>query len=221
MELRSSKWAYVTLGLILAVGVLPNIASGQPTGTATQVGAPPPKLGQAGGGQVSFSDTIPLPPACLPSGALDLRLCVLTNNAAVSPSIEILFDMNQGTELVTNCVGAPPFLLPGAALPARRGGKPNEVIFESDSRVRPTFKVQVKNRGRGVLEIGSGLKVDRACINDTVPPQPAPPPGVPIRTSFALVCPSPCGTISYDDDSTLWRTTGRSGGNGGWNIKTP
>ncbi|MGE0681102.1 MAG: hypothetical protein AB7P69_09430, partial [Candidatus Binatia bacterium] len=217
MKFRSSKWAYAAFGLILAAGFLPDIASGQ-TGTATQVAGLPDGPGEDGDGQVNISGTILLPAACLPAGALNLATCVLTNNLA--PAIEILSNPPGVAELVKDavgglCVGVPSFLQPGVALPARRGSKANDAIFESDQRQRPTLRVQVKNRGRGVLEFASGLKISRACINDTVPPQPA--PVVPIRTSFALVCPCgpqppppapPVTTVIPYAASPNWRTTG-------------
>lgn len=192
MGFRSSKWPSAALGLVLAVGVLPGLAAGEgklSSGTATQVGfpgcpGPPPEFIVANGGQVRISGTTPL---LFPD--VDLRTCVLTVK-------KILFRDVGAVELVkeAGCGGPPSFL--GVPLPPKRGGKPNEVIFESDQRHRPTLRLQVKNRGRGELEFASGLKIDRACIfpdgGDEL-----------LRTEFSLVCPE---VITFNPEPpAFWR----------------
>jgi hypothetical protein len=219
--------------LTVAVGLLPGIASGVPTGTATQVGGPevcPPD--RDGGGQVRISDKIPLPAGCPLD--LDLRSCTLTKNPAAigSPtSIQILFDPGVPAELVRdtpldadgNCVGVPGFLLPWFTLPPRPGGEPDDVIFESNQAVRPTLRLQVKNRGSGFIEFSSGLKVDRACINDGVSDGDENAFPKTLRTSFRLACADGCN-IDYAVAPT-WRVSGSSGGchgaANGSNIRTP
>lgn len=137
MGFRSSKWVYAAFGLVLAVGFVPGLASGQ-TGNATQVGgadffgvgADPinggcfpfdPGPGEDGGGQVRISDSIPFVPP--PGFALNLMLCNLTfnNTPGVTPalpgSMEILGDVFLGgagelvrdTPVVIPPVGNPNF----------------------------------------------------------------------------------------------------------------
>lgn len=216
MSVRAFRWRQATLALIAMVGFAPGIASGVPTGTATQVGGPSvcPPDGD-GGGQVSISDKIPLPAGC---GGVDLRSCTLTTN-------QILFDPVAGVDLVRDvplaagiCGGVP---IIGPLVP-RAGGAADEVIFESDQRVRPTLRLQVKNRGNGFIEFSSGLKIDRACINDGVAQGGLLFPKA-LQTSFVLTCAPPCN-IGYAVAPT-WRVSGPSGGchgaANGSNIRTP
>lgn len=217
MKLFSSKWASAVFGLILAVGFLPDIASGQAritSGTATHVGGVP--VDGEGDGQVNISGTIPLPSGVSP----DLTKCTLTITHILS---------NGGVELVKDdpsvgaCVGEPPWF--NVPLEPRRGSKKNDAIFESDQRGRSTLRLQIKNRGRGELEFSSGLKISRACINagpfDTNACDADPPQVFPLGTSFALTCPE--GIIPFNN-APFWRTTDFSGGDNvplGCNIRTP
>lgn len=141
MKFCSSKCAYAAFGVILAIGFLPDIASGQgqvKSGTATQVG------GVTGKGQVKINGTVPLS-----NPSPDLSECTFTLLEILTPP--------GGAELVDApaCIGVP--------LSARRGSKINDAIFESDQRQRPTCRVQIKDRGRGELEFA--LKVDRVSIS--------------------------------------------------------
>jgi hypothetical protein len=258
MGLFSSKWAHAILVLVLAVGFVPGLASGQ-TGNATQVGGADdfafggcspadPGPGQDAGGQVRISDKI----AFAPPPGFDLRFCNLTFNSApgLPGRIEILADVGgggSGLDLVRDtpavagagadaghflCSVVPPFLAPGFALPPKRGGKANEVIFESNPAGRPTLRLQVKSRG-GNIEF-AGLRIDRACIDRGNPLFVGylgwPPAGTLLRTSFRLACgaPGPILNINYAA-TAVWRNTGPSAGcqfgpnapDNGINIRTP
>jgi hypothetical protein len=115
---------------------------------------------------------------------------------------DMLFDPFLG-ELVTDASGGLPrfFFIP---LFPRRGGEPNEVVYESNQRLRPTLRVHIKDRGRGELEFVSA--VSRAVIDS--------PLFLPTRliTAFALDCPT---NFFFFFDAPVWRSSG------GTNIRTP
>jgi len=186
MKSRSSKWACAALGLMVAIGFLPALASAQvgtvEAGTATQVGVlPPPPPGPGGKGQVRISGTFP----CPPSPDLDLSQCDLVIH-------EILLDPGNG-ELVhaDRCIETD--------IPARKGSSSKDAVYEVDLAQRPTCRMQIKNRGRNECEFQ--LKVDRAVIDV--------PSGDPVllETAFDLVgskCTAPVPTF---DASASWRNS--------------
>lgn len=144
---------------------------------------------------------------------LDLTKCAFI-------PLKILFDPAIDTELIQA-----PWI--GQRILAKRGSRPNEAIFESDPRVRPTLRVLIENLGQGLLDFT--LKVDRAIVlNASWNPSPG---AGELEIAFDLEdidaltrCPHsfhPVFEITPD-----WNTTGPSGILGhlsdrGWNIRTP
>jgi hypothetical protein len=206
----------VALLLMLALGFLPDGASGQhitnvAAGTATQMGfLPPPR--SAGNGQLRMSGETGVVPQ-----DLDLTKCALV-------PLKVLFDPAIGTELIPA-----PWI--GQRILARRGSKPNEAIFETDRRVRPTLRIEIENLGK-IEDLGQALldftlKVDRAIVLNA-----SWNPGAgDLETAFDLEdvdslarCPHAFQPVF--ETSAEWNTTGPSGILGhipgrGWNIRTP
>jgi hypothetical protein len=146
------------------------------SGTATAVGEPSnPKEG-AGRAKIRVCGTVS-------ASVADLRSCTFQLN-------DLGFVVNSGDIF--------------AQLAASRGGKANDVSFQSDQGARPTLKAQVKTRTSDTLEFC--VTVDRAVI-DPAPSGISIQPCVDGETadvplSFDLDCAD--GPIAFSETAT-WR----------------
>jgi hypothetical protein len=104
-------------------------------------------VGRADNGKVSFSARVPA------AEALDLRVATVT--------VSGLLRQLGGEELVRGG-GEAPFL--PITLNARRGSKASEAVFETPSGVRPSVRIEVKQRDprRGDVELS--VRVERATL---------------------------------------------------------
>jgi hypothetical protein len=104
-------------------------------------------VGRADNGKVTFGARVPA------AETLDLRVATVT--------VTGLLRELGGDDLVRGGGGAP--FLP-IILSARRGSKASEAVFETPSGVRPSVRIEVKQRDpqRGDVELS--LKVERATI---------------------------------------------------------
>jgi len=176
---------------MLAVGVLPTLASAQGTvesGTATQA---PPDGDQSGRGQVRITGTF----AC--DSDLALNTCFLFIGKILFEASELV----HAERCLFDEVGDP------LAISPRSGSKSNDAVYEVDQSLRPTCRMQIKNRGKGVCEFQ--LKVDRAVI-DTPSESP-----VSLETAFLLDC---AGSAAFDA-SACWRSSVNGPGN--WRAPRP
>ena len=146
------------------------------SGTASAVGEPATPAEGAGRAKIRVCGIVV-------DSVSDLRTCTFTlNDLGFSVSSTDIFQ----------------------TLPASRGGKPNDVSFQSNQRTRPTLKAQAKSRTNGTIEVC--VTVDRAVI-DPAPPGVSTQPCVDGETadltfSFDLDCSS--GPIAFSESAT-WR----------------
>src|SRR5262244_3288261 len=122
MTSRSAKWACAAFGLMLAVGVLPTLASAQGTvesGTATQA---PPDGDQSGRGQVRITGTF----AC--DSDLALNTCFLFIGKILFEASELV----HAERCLFDGVGDP------LAISPRSGSKSNDAVYEVDRAVIDT-----------------------------------------------------------------------------------
>jgi hypothetical protein len=121
-------------------------------------------------GKVRLSGTAP------EVGAVDLRQVTVTLR-------DLLNEEGGAGELANGPDGGG--LLP-LILPAARGSKPDEAVFETPSEAKPKVRVELKQRDPDNGELEFSIRVERVVIRSPVSCHGAPEPSTRLATTFTL-----------------------------------